>query len=201
MPKPKSWFSIKAAAADPDLAEIYIYDEIGSYGVTAKSFISALNATKAKQINLRINSPGGACFEGNAIYNAIQRHPATVTTHIDGLAASMASVIAMAGAQVHMAKNAMIMIHNPSVYSGGDSDALRKDADMLDKVKQTLVGAYAAKTGIGEDDIAEMMDEETWMDADECLEKGFCDVITEPSEAATNTMAGFDLSRFSTRPF
>lgn len=185
----QTWFSIKNAAADPDTAEISIYDTIGSYGLTAKDFIGQLKATNAKNIDLHINSPGGSVFDGNAIFNALQRHPANITTHVDGLAASIASVIAMAGDVVHMPANALMMIHNPSDMAFGGADDMRQCADLLDKVKGTIISAYDQKTGLGSDKLGQMMDDETWMTAGEAYELGFADSIGEPVTAT----ACFDL--------
>jgi ATP-dependent protease ClpP protease subunit len=118
-------------------AEISIYDEIGGWGVTANDFIASLESLgEVSNIDLRISSPGGSIIEGNVIYNAIKRHPANVTVYIDGMAASMASVIAMAGDEIVMAENALLMIHNPWTVSIGDSEQLRKDADLMDKMKR-----------------------------------------------------------------
>lgn len=193
---PKTWFEIKNAAAEE--AEISIYDVIGGWGITARSFIQSLKAVTAKKISLRIHSPGGSVFEGHAIYNALKRHPATITAHIDGIAASMASVVALAAESVHIAKNAMIMIHNPSSYSEGGAGDMRKTADLLDKVKETILNAYEEKTGMTREEIAKMMDEETWMTADEATAMGFADVVTGEFKAAA--LAKFDLSAFQKTP-
>ena len=116
-----TWYNMTAAEGETS-AEISIYDAIGSFDVNAKQFVDELKEINADTINLRINSPGGSVIDGNAMFNALQRHPAKVVTHIDGLAASMASVIAMAGDEVHMADNALLMIHNPWTFSMGDAD-------------------------------------------------------------------------------
>lgn len=176
----QSWFTIKAAANDT--AEISIYDEIGFWGVTAKQFAKDLKAlgNNLKQINLHIHSPGGDVFDGIAIYNLLKNHPANKTVYIDGLAASMASVIAMAGNEIIMPENAMMMIHKPWGIQGGDAEDMRKYADLLDKVESTLIMAYVAKTGKSETDLAEMLKEETWLTGKECVEQGFADKLAEP---------------------
>ncbi len=176
----QSWFTIKAAANDT--AEISIYDEIGFWGVTAQQFAKDLKAlgNNLKQINLHIHSPGGDVFDGIAIYNLLKNHPANKTVYIDGLAASMASVIAMAGNEIIMPENAMMMIHKPWGIQGGDADDMRKYADLLDKVESTLIMAYVAKTGKSETDLAEMLKEETWLTGKECVEQGFADKLAEP---------------------
>ncbi len=176
----QSWFTIKAAKNDT--AEISIYDEIGFWGVTAQQFAKDLKAlgNNLKQINLHIHSPGGDVFDGIAIYNLLKNHPANKTVYIDGLAASMASVIAMAGNEIIMPENAMMMIHKPWGIQGGDADDMRKYADLLDKVESTLIMAYTAKTGKSETDLAEMLKEETWLTGKECIEQGFADKLADP---------------------
>lgn len=176
----QSWYSIKAKAADT--AEISIYDEIGFWGVSAASFAQDLKdcGNNLKQINLHIHSPGGDVFDGIAIYNLLKNHPANVTVYIDGLAASMASVIAMAGNEVIMPENAMMMIHKPWGIQGGDADDMRKYADLLDKVENTLIPAYASKTGKTPEELAEMLTAETWLNGKECVEQGFADKLAEP---------------------
>lgn len=176
----QSWYSIKAKANDT--AEISIYDEIGFWGVSAASFAQDLKdcGNNLKQINLHIHSPGGDVFDGIAIYNLLKNHPANVTVYIDGLAASMASVIAMAGNEVIMPENAMMMIHKPWGIQGGDAEDMRKYADLLDKVENTLIPAYASKTGKTPEELAEMLSEETWLNGKECVEQGFADKLAEP---------------------
>lgn len=176
----QSWYSIKAKANDT--AEISIYDEIGFWGVSAASFAQDLKdcGNNLKQINLHIHSPGGDVFDGIAIYNLLKNHPANVTVYIDGLAASMASVIAMAGNEVIMPENAMMMIHKPWGIQGGDAEDMRKYADLLDKVENTLIPAYASKTGKTPEELAEMLSAETWLNGKECVDQGFADKLAEP---------------------
>ena len=175
----KSWYSIKASANQS--AEVFIYDEIGMWGVSAQQFANELKEIgNVRQINLHIHSPGGDVFDGIAIYNLLKNHPANKTVYIDGLAASMASVIAMAGDEVIMPENAMLMIHKPWGIQGGDAEELRKYADLLDKVESTLLMAYIAKTGKSEDELAAMLAVETWLTGKECVELGFADKLAEP---------------------
>ena len=174
----KKWFEIKNASSET--AEIWIYEEIGvdwwtGEGLTAKQFQKELSAIKASKIDLHINSMGGEIFEGITVYNLLLQHPATITTYIDGLAASIASVIALAGSKVIMAENAFYMIHNPWGMEVGDANAMRKMADLLDKTASSIILPYANKTGMEEDKIKELMDAETWMTASEALEYGFID--------------------------
>ena len=184
----KSWFTTRAQAG---VAELSIYDEIGAYGVPAKAFIGELKALgDVTDLTLRLNSPGGSVFDGIAIYNALKRHPAKVTITVDGLAASIASVILCAGDEVIMPKNAMIMIHDPSAMVMGNAADMRSMADALDKMRDGLVSAYQDKTGHTPDEIIQWMAEETWFDAEEALEIGFADQLEEPVAMA----ATFDLS-------
>lgn len=170
--------------SDNGEATIHLYDEVGAFGSGSKEFLADLGKLDGQHIHLRINSPGGSVVEGTAIYNALRRHKGGLTVHIDALAASMASVIAMAGAPVYIADNALLMIHNPWTVSMGDSDQLRREADLLDKLKDSLRNAYVRKTGMEADRIAEMMDQETWLDAVEAVALGFADAIEEGVAAA-----------------
>ncbi|VCY50552.1 ATP-dependent Clp protease proteolytic subunit 1 [Escherichia coli] len=146
-PKNNSWFRMQAGHQSD--ADIYIYDEIGFWGVTAKQFISDLNALgDITHINLHINSPGGDVFEGIAIFNALKTHGASITVYVDGVAASMASVIAMVGNPVIMPENTFMMIHKPFGFTGGDAEDMRTYADLLDKVEAVLLPAYAQKDGL-----------------------------------------------------
>ncbi|QYO52775.1 ClpP-like prohead protease/major capsid protein fusion protein [Citrobacter braakii] len=180
--KSNSWFRMQASADNE--ADIYIYDEIGYWGVTARQFVNDLKALgDITHINLHINSPGGDVFDGIAIFNALKHHGAAITVHIDGLAASMASVIAMVGNPVIMPENTMMMIHKPWGFAGGDANDMRDYADLLDKVESVLIPAYAEKTGKTTEEIAAMLDDETWMDGKECLEHGFADQVTTSLQA------------------
>lgn len=182
-----SWYEIRNLANRH--ADLFIYEQIGEdfwtgVGVTAKQFCTDLAALDVDTISLHVNSPGGLVFDGQAIYNAIKNHPAEVTSYVDALAASIASVIALAGDKVVMASNALLMIHNP--YGGvmGNAAAVRKYADRLDKVTDTIVGIYETKTGKARDEITAAMDAETWFSAQEALDFGFADEIDEAIQMA-----------------
>jgi len=178
-----SWFRMKANDEKYE-AEIYIYDEIGYWGVTAKQFVKDLQGLgDVKNIKLHINSPGGDVFDGIAIYNALRNHGAAITVYIDGLAASMASIIAMVGNPVIMPENTMLMIHKPWGFAGGDANDMRDYADLLDKVETVLIPAYAQKTGMDPAKIAEMLEDETWLDGNECLALGFADQVIPSLQA------------------
>lgn len=184
----KTWFNITPAAEGSTEAEISIYDAIGGYEINAKDFADQLKALDAETIHLRINSPGGSVIDGNAIFNALKRHSAKVVTHIDGLAASMASVIAMAGDEVRMADNALIMIHNPWTVSMGDADDLRADADLLDKMSAAITSAYS-RSQYSAEELKDLMDAETWMTAQEAFDAGFIDQIETGLRAAAELTA------------
>lgn len=177
---------------------IHLYDEVGAFGAGSKEFLADLDKLKDQHIHLRINSPGGSVIEGTAIYNALRRHTGGLTVHIDALAASMASVIAMAGTPVYMADNALMMIHNPWTVSAGDSDQLRREADLLDKLKNTLVNAYTRKTGMQAEEVADMMNKETWLDAVEAVALGFADAIEDGVAAAATATPEQLRARFDT---
>lgn len=164
-------------------AEISIYDAIGGHEINAKQFSDDLKALDVDTIHLRINSPGGSVIDGNAIFNALTRHKAKVITHIDGLAASMASVIAMAGDEIHMADNALFMVHNPWTVTMGSADELRADADLLDKMAASILNAYS-RSQYEPAEIKDLMDAETWLTAQEALDAGFIDKIEGGLKAA-----------------
>lgn len=192
-----SWYEFKASADGQKETTLFLYDTIGGYGKTAADFVNDLKAVPAdNRLVLRIHSPGGSVLDGNAIFAALRQHPGGVVTHIDGLAASMASVIACAGDPVQMAENGLMMIHNVAGSMQGDSEDLRKMAETMDKIQQTVENIYAAKTGLPVEQIRQMMDDETWMTADEAQEMGFVDEITCNLAMA----AEFDLSQFKNAP-
>lgn len=195
-----SWYEIKALSEKK--IELFIYDIIGKdfWGdgstVEAKKLISEVKAAgEIDEIVLRINSNGGSVFEGNAIYNFLEGHKAKKTVYIDSLAASMASVLAMLG-EVHMPKNAMMMIHDPLMLIYGNSAEMEKAIDLLEKIKLGIVSAYENKTGLDRETISEMMTTETWMTADEAKALGFADFVSAPVKMA----AAFDLSPFKNVP-
>lgn len=142
--------------------------------VTPSAFKKELNAGKG-DITVWINSPGGDCFAAAQIYNMLREYPGKVTVKIDSLAASAASVIAMAGDTVLISPTGMLMIHNPSTLAWGDRDDMQKAIDVLDSVRETLINAYQLKTGLSHAKLVQMVDDETWMDAKQSIKLGFCD--------------------------
>ena len=190
----KSWYSMRARAGG---AEISIYDEIGAYGISAKGFLAELGALPdAAPIDLRLNSPGGSVFDAVAIFNALKRHEGPVTVWIDGIAASAASYVAMAGDEIVMPENAFLMIHDPAGLVMGTAADMRAMAEALDKVKGSLVAGYAGRSGRDPEDIAALMAAETWFDAKDALEAGLATRIAEPVRMA----ARFDIGRFRNAP-
>jgi ATP-dependent protease ClpP protease subunit len=189
------WFEIRNGGNDH--AEILIYDRIGSgffnEGVEAKTFVRDLSTLTAQTITLRVNSPGGSVFDGQAIAAAISRHPATVTAYIDGLAASIATVIALAADRVIMNDNALFMIHDPRLGVDGSADDMRSAAALLDKVTDSLVTTYTAKTGMPDADIRAAMAAETWYTAAEAFDAGFVDQV---NFVAGKAAASFDLAPY-----
>ncbi|NYS26059.1 Clp protease ClpP [Rhodobacteraceae bacterium 2376] len=189
-----SWYTIRARASG---AEVLIYDEIGAYGVSAKGFLAELGALpEDAPIDLRLNSPGGSVFDAVAIYNALTRHAGTVTVWIDGIAASAASYIAMAGDEIIMPENAFLMIHDPSGIVMGTAADMRDMAGALDKLAASMTRGYAAKAGKPEAEIAALMAAETWFDARDALELGLATRMAEPVRIA----ASFDIGQFRNAP-
>ena len=174
-----------------------IYDEIGAYGVSAKGFLTELGALpEGTPVDLRLNSPGGSVFDAVAIHNALKRHEGNVTVWIDGIAASAASYVAMAGDEIVMPENAFLMIHDPSGLVMGTSGDMRAMAEALEKVKGALVQGYAAKSGRTPEEVSALMSAETWLDAADALAQGFADRLIEPVRIA----ARFDIGRFRNAP-
>jgi ATP-dependent Clp protease protease subunit len=182
----QKWYAFKNSSDKSGEVELSIYDEIGAFGIGAKEFIAELREYKGQHVHVRINSPGGEIIDGSAIANALNRHEGGVTVHIDGLAASMASYIAMSGKPTYMSENALLMIHNPWTLAAGEADDLRKQADLLDTMKSTLVRGYQRKSGMPAEEISRLMDEETWLTALEATALGFVDAIEDGIPAAAS---------------
>jgi len=179
-----------------------LYDEISYWGISADQFVKDLNASKASTIHIRINSPGGSVFDGTAIYNAIKQHKAKTISHVDGLAASISSIIALAADEVRMSDNTFMMIHNPWSIVMGDAASMREEADLIDKVRDTTIAQiYMSKTGKEKDEILGKMSAETWFTAQEAKEYGLIDEIDGEKEEKTEAKAIlFDLSIFANVP-
>ncbi|MCM3761041.1 Clp protease ClpP [Alkalihalobacillus oceani] len=204
MPKKvKKFWSFKNL--DEKTGELTLYGDIANetwWGdeVTPKTFKADLDGLgDMDTLNIYINSPGGDVFAGQAIHSMLKRHPAHKNVYIDGLAASIASVIAMAGDTIFMPKNAMMMIHHPWTFGIGNAAEFRKLADDLDKIGESLIAAYERRSALIKDEIVELMNEETWLTADECKEYGFCDVVEEEKQLAAS-MDKTLLTRYKNTP-
>jgi len=194
----KTWYQIQAKKDKPKAAEISIHDEIGMWGVSASAFMRDLRGMgELDEIHLSIHSPGGDVLDGWAIYNSLKNSKAKITARVEGLAASMASVILMAADTVEIPENAYVMIHNPWGLAVGDAEEMRDTADLLDKLGNGLVNAYASRTGNSEKDIREMMDAETWMDGKEAVERGFADKLLD---GVALSARAFDNRKFKMTP-
>lgn len=183
------------------IGEVFLYDVIGDSweGTTAKAFADDMKKMGAMdELHIFINSPGGSVFDGTSIYNIIKRNSARKIVNIDGLAASIASLIAMSGDEIRIAANGMMMIHDPWSLAIGTAADLRKTADTLDQVRDSILGTYVARTGGKRDAISDMMSEETWMTAEQAVELGFADTTVEAVDVAA--LAKFDLSDFKKVP-
>lgn len=214
MTTPNKFWSMTTNKAK-NSAEISIYGTIGSSwweeSVSAAQFGRDLRSlgNDITDITVRLNSAGGSVFDGLAIRSSLKSHAANVHVIIDGLAASIASIIAMAGDKITMAAGSMMMIHNPmNSLQMGDASDFREMADFLDKVRDSLVSVYASRTSIEKDDLITMMDAETWMSAEEALDQGFIDeieagsTVTASMQGAVATVNGVNMnfSRFINAP-
>lgn len=195
----RSWFSIQAKA-ESDQADVLIYDYIGWGGVTAADFAKELKAITAKTINVRINTPGGDVFDGLAIFNSLKDHGATIKVKIDGIAASIGSIIAMAGEQITMGESSFLMVHHPWALAIGNAADMREMAATLDKIGDSLAGIYAARAKVTKEQAKTWMDEETWFTADEAKAAGLADVVQGHGESAEQAQARFDLSGYAKVP-
>ena len=187
----KNWYNIQGKATD-SVVDIYLFDEIGAYGITAQDFINEIKEYKDTSINLRINCIGGDVFDGMAIYNIIKKRNSKTTAYIEGIAASMGSVIALAADEVVMAENSLFMIHNAWGGAMGEAEDMRKTASVLEKISGEIANIYQKKTRLLYDRITSMMDEETWLNAKEAYDLGFIDTISDSIKVA----AKYDVSKF-----
>ena len=210
MPKPREifnslptrddWFKIVNKADDAP-AEIYLYDEIGYWGTTAAAFVQQLKDLDTDAINVFISSRGGDIFDGIAIYNALRSHGATITTQVDALAASIASVIVQAGDHRIMLTASQMMIHEAHGIAIGSAPDMRDYAAILDKQSDIIAGIYAERSGGSAEHFRDLMAAETWMDSTEAVEQGLADEGVKPESKAdidddVGTKNGLDWSDF-----
>lgn len=189
---------VMAAADAGDMATISILEPIGEDwfgdGVTAKRIAGALRNIGDRDVTVTINSPGGDFFEGLAIYNMLVEHKGAVTVKVVGLAASAASVIAMAGDHIQIARAAFLMIHNTWVLAAGDRHAFRDVADWLEPFDAAAVDVYHARTGIAAPELAAMLDRETWISGKDAVERGFADGLLSDDAIEGGAQAAAELS-------
>jgi len=179
-----------------DVSEVYLYNEVGAWGVSADDFVKDLQGVASDRIDLHLNSPGGDFFAGLAIFNALRNHPGEVTVYIDGLAASAASFIAMAGDKIVAERNAQMMIHEANTVAVGSGTVMRKLADHLDRASTTIAGIYAGRAGGSAEDWLSRMRAETWYTAAEAKTAGLVDEVTEAARRRV-TANTWDLSIFN----
>lgn len=175
-------------------AEIIIYDEIGDYGISAKGFSEELKKipSSVKNIDIRLNSPGGSVFDGISIFERLKQHKAKKTVYVDGLAASIASIIALAGDTVIMGEGALFMIHKPMCGIMGNSTELEKMINLLDKIEEQMISIYARKTGMGRAEIAAKLEAETWLNCDECISLGMADKVFKAEDSLMLVASAMD---------
>lgn len=197
-PEGASWYSITNVIAG-ESADVLIYDEIGYWGISADAFARELSATQVKTLNVRVNSPGGEVFDGVAIYNTLLQHPATVNVVVEGLAASIASVIAQAGDTLTMMPASRAMIHDASGLAMGNATDMRSYAGLLDSVSVMIAEVYAARAGGDAAAWRDLMLAETWFTPSEALAAGLIDGIegAATEDAPATDTARWDLSLFN----
>lgn len=181
----KTWFDLKLATADTP-AVISIYDDIGMWGVTAKDFIASLGTIAGDKLTLNINSPGGSVFDALAIFNALKQSGKDITVQVMGIAASAASYIAMVGNKIVMPENTFMMVHNPLNAIYGNAEDMREMADVLDKIGNSLVSTYSARTGLDDASVRDLLAKDSYLTASECLELGFADEVTPAVEVTAS---------------
>jgi ATP-dependent protease ClpP protease subunit len=198
----RRWFQVKAATNDR-LPEVFIYDEIGrgffGGGLSAEDFVAevkALNLGADQELLVRIDSPGGDMFDGYAIYNYLRMIKAKIIVRIDGWAASAASIVAMSGDRIEMPENTFQVLHNPYGCVCSDYRGFAKASRVFTELRDSAVKTYLrrAKDRVTESQLIEILDEETWLTAERCVELGFADVVDEPVRAAA--LARFDFNKY-----
>jgi ATP-dependent protease ClpP protease subunit len=195
MPNPnkQSWFNVQAAEGDATVGEVSVRGFIGEWGLTDRDFIASVEALgDVATLNVNVNSRGGEIDHAFAIFNFLKAHKARVVVRVTGVAMSSGSIIAMAGDEIIMPANTLMMVHNPWTYTAGSAADLRKEADNLDAFESALRTTYMARTGKNEDEIKALLDDETYMTAAEAVELGFADrveAIGKRGESASAAVA------------
>lgn len=197
--KNKIFWRWKNQASEQEVRVLELYGTIAEESwfdddVTPQMFRNELFSGKGP-ITLWINSPGGDCIAASQIYTMLMDYPDEVTVKIDGIAASAASVIAMAGTKVLMAPTALMMIHNPATITMGDHEDMKRAIEMLDEVKESIINAYEIKTGVSRIKLSHLMDAETWMNANKAIELGFADDVLKDEKQSEPTFSAYAFSR------
>lgn len=197
MDENREWFRIQNKANDK--TRIDLMDEIGFFGVSANDFIAQLNDVEAKEIQLHINSPGGAVWDGIAIYNALKDHDAKIVVTVDGIAASAASFIAQAGEEIVMNRNSEMMVHEANGFAIGNAQDMADMAQMLNRMSDNIASIYAERAGGTTEDWRDVMTDETWYTAQEAVDAGLADRVAtaKPTKKSEEAKARFDLSVFA----
>jgi ATP-dependent protease ClpP protease subunit len=193
------WYRFKNVAGEE--VELLLYDEIGGWGTFADEFLAELKAITAPRLRVKVNSPGGSVFEGVALANALRAHPAEVTVQVDGIAASIASVIAVAADRVVMQPQSMLMVHDASGVCLGNAKDMAEMAALLDKISDNIADAYVAKAGGERAAWRQVMRTETWYTAEEAVTAGLADEVMpsrkqQPDEAEPEMRKSFDLAAY-----
>jgi ATP-dependent Clp protease, protease subunit len=196
-------YRVEGAATDSEVT-IYLYDVIGydwwtGGGVTPTQFAKDLQAAGGRTLHLRINSPGGDVFDGRAMVAALKEYAGEVIVHVDGLAASAASFLAVHGSRIEMNAGSFMMIHNGWTLAMGDRHAMLDMAGLLEKIDSSIVDDYQKRTGADREQIAQWMDDETWMTAAEAVERGFADRIAGSTDGAAQAKA-WNLAAYEKAP-
>lgn len=196
--------AVRLDATSDTEAHVYVYDVIDAWwGASAAALVDALKQAGDRPVHLHINSPGGDVFEARAMAAAIVAHPAKVTAHIDGLAASAATYLALSAREVRMTDGGLFMVHNSWTLAFGNRKELRATADLLEKIDGIIAADYARRTGATADQVRAWMDAETWFTAQEAIDAGFIDAIDPNTQADANASASarsWNLSAYANAP-
>lgn len=196
MSQARSWFEVRAQDAVKGATEVYLYDQIGGFGISAAMFADALAQVKTRAIELYVNSPGGDAEDGTAIYNALDRHPATVHATVDGMAASAASYIVQAAARRTMNAGSLMMIHDPYMMTIGDAATMAKSIEYLDRRGDSIAEIYAARAGGEASEWRQRMRDETWYKAEEAVAAKLADEVSPAKSMALTSGRAFNLASF-----
>ena len=182
-------------------ATVYVYDVIDDlWGIDAESFVREINALNVSTLHVRINSPGGDVFTARAMQTALSQHPAAVIAHIDGLAASAATFLAMSAREVRISEGAFFMIHKSWAFTVGNAEELRTQASLMDVMDSNIANDYARRTGLEYQNVMQMMDDETWLSAQQAVDKGFADKVISTVADHHVDNKFFDLSAYRHPP-